>query len=234
MKKLLQLFVILLCLLGLSACAGDQSQTKTNSQPQSQAQTNPQTQPQEDGILLPPNRVSAGMLIDYVRAYNLVEATSEADAIVWVRIGNWLGEAGEYTHFEAEVVQCLKGEQSGTMEICQMGTSAGTVQGYPLFTYGNEKLLFLKNRDGAWYMINDNQTVMDVVQCQDGNAYAVPQFQWFLAWLEPSLPFENHADREDLRQDICDALTARDSLYNGKPERMEYILSLEDLEKLLP
>ncbi len=186
-------------------------------------------------VLQPAVRQAEGsMKVDYVRSYDLLEAMEAADAIVWVRIGNWLGEAEGHTRFEAEVVQCFKGGLSGTIKLQQMGTSICTVKGFPLFTWGNEKLLFLEKGSGGWYMLNDDQTGMDVVEAQDGKVYAVPQFQWFLAWLEPSLPFENHADRQALRQELCHALTARDPLYNGKPEHMAYILCLEDLEKLLP
>ncbi len=188
---------------------------------------------EDDGIVRPPVRQAGGMLIDYVRGYNLEEAMEEAELVVWVRIGNWLGEAGDYTRFEAQVLQCLKGDHTGTIEICQMGNSRCTVRGYPLFTYGNEKLLFLTySQDRGWCMINDNQTVMDVVQCQDGKAYATPCFVWMLKNDGVPAPLKNYASDAALRQEICDVLTARDALYSGSAGNIEFVLSVEEMQML--
>ena len=71
---------------------------------------------------------------------------SEADAVAVVRVGSWVGEDLEtcQTAYIATVETLYKGEIPETVLLLQSGMSEMYYSGYPLFTNGNELLVFLE------------------------------------------------------------------------------------------
>ena len=139
MKKLLCLIMSLVMLLLIAGCNTPAADTPT--------------QPTEESPVLPPTRIGDHpKTVSLYKHHTFEEAVEESDAIARIRIGDWLGEVteGTNTYFEAEVLECFKGELSKTFILAQNGTSRSTIGGFPLFTYGNEFLVFL-TRIPDWY-----------------------------------------------------------------------------------
>ncbi len=78
--------------------------------------TPPETQPSTtQSIVLPPTRLGKVQgSSSLMKLYTAEEAFQAADAVAWVRIGNWLGEDVDLgfgrTYFEVELVRGYKGD----------------------------------------------------------------------------------------------------------------------------
>ena len=129
MKKILSLLTAAFMLL-MSGCSQQPSSPLSDS----------------DNIILPPSRIGEGEFnVQLTKRYTFETAFAEADAVARVKVGNWLSEDRENdsTCFEATTLQCFKGSLPETFTLYQTGSSHETLEGFPLFTYGNELLLFL-------------------------------------------------------------------------------------------
>lgn len=125
MKKLLSILLITVLLLSIAGC----------------------TAAEEKEIVLPPTRYghSTG-LVDYA-TYDAADFYANAEVVARVKVGSWLWEdrdanGGGYTYFEAQALECYKGSLPENFTLRQSATSGGTLEG-PIFTYGNEKILFM-------------------------------------------------------------------------------------------
>lgn len=131
-----------------------------------------------ENIVLPPSRIGTEgqLLVDLDKKRSIYEAFEEADIVALIRVGNWLSEDNSYTRFEATVIEQYKGEPTTDLVVRQIGNSKHTLRGFPLFTYGNQMLLFLKKEnieplndywivgeymaidaiesDGEWYLLD--------------------------------------------------------------------------------
>ena len=133
--------------------------------------------------VLPPCRISERGLISasLAKRYTLADACEDAEVIAHVRVGDWLGEdAGLMSSFfEAEIIRLYKGESEDKIVLEQDGTSAGTLRGYPLLTYGKEVLVFLKDAsflesipyEDAYWIIGSYTTLLDACYDEKGNVY---------------------------------------------------------------
>lgn len=191
MKKLLSLFVAAFMLLAAGCSQG--ADVPTNSG--------------EDSIVLPPSRVGEG-IFDGVLAkmYTFETAFSEADAVVRIKVGNWLYEDTEsdLTYYESTVLQCFKGDMPESFTLIQDGSSHETMEGYPLFTYGNELLLFLNQVTGPgdesiYWIIGSFTTVIDVSYDNNGNRYYADSYGILGESVNIS---SNYADQSDLAQEV--------------------------------
>ena len=101
------------------------------------------------GVVRPPVRIGEGTgHTCFSRSYSLTEAFEEADVVALVQVGNWLGENTDgfpYTYYEADALECYKGDIPAHFTLMQSGASTSTYEDYPLFTYGNQLLLFSRN-----------------------------------------------------------------------------------------
>lgn len=101
----------------------------------------------EETIVLPPTRYGLGKgLVDYYTD-DIAYYYAEADVIARIKVGNWLWEDrnqshGGRTYFEAQALECYKGTLPKNFTLAQSATSAEALDG-PIFTYGQEKLMFL-------------------------------------------------------------------------------------------
>ena len=117
------------------------------------------------------------------KQYTFASAFSDADAVARIKVGDWLSEdlEVEQTYYEATVLQCFKGDMPETITLLQDGSSAATLNRYPLFTRGNEMLLFLKEAalpeyESSYWIIGAYTTVLDVSYDSEGNRYYADRY----------------------------------------------------------
>lgn len=124
------------------------------------------------------------------RSYSLTEAFEEADVVALVQVGNWLGEKTDgfpYTYYEADALECYKGDIPAHFTLMQSGASSSTYEDYPLYTYGNQLLLFLDQTQtdwgeayiqypGAYVNVCSFITTMYVADADDGSRCFVDRF----------------------------------------------------------
>ena len=104
---------------------------------------------------VPPVRVPESYVVSISRdvIYTLESAFEDADLVAVIRIGDWLGEsdADYVSFFRAQIEKTFKGDAPEKIVLVQDGKSERGIQGFPLFTAGNELLVFLKIADNAGY-----------------------------------------------------------------------------------
>ncbi len=129
----------------------------------------------QEKAVLPPVRTGASEArATLVQEYSLKEAFSQADLVAWLRIGNWLGDNGHTTKFQAQILECYKGSAPDTILFFQSGSADATFKNYPLHTHGNEVLVFLSassDTPNGYFSIASFATDFDVVTDTDGKAY---------------------------------------------------------------
>lgn len=137
-------------------------------------------QEQNEDIVLPPNRMNEGtaFFVSYNYDDNVINAIKKADAVAHIKIGNWVGEVGENgvgsTYFEAEVMNVFKGNLPQKIRFTQSGYSGGNLNDFPLYTYGNELLIFMREYQKDCYSsMYSKETAFDVITAPDGEIYVV-------------------------------------------------------------
>ena len=175
MKKLNCLTAALLTVLTLWGCS---------------AEPEPAPEPEpESAAVLPPTRIgeNLGENITIDQLFSLESAFEEADLAALVRVGDWLAEdeSGPYTLFSCQVLKIFKGEVAedagDEILLSQFGGTRGTVPGYPLFTAGNELLVFLKQipseeHNNGYWLLGSFTTFFDAVRDGNGDLYYLDRF----------------------------------------------------------
>ena len=91
------------------------------------------------GVVRPPVRIGeATGNASFNRSYSLTEAFEEADVVALVQVGNWLGEKTDgfsYTYYEADALECYKGDIPTHFTLMQSGASTSTYEDYPLYLW---------------------------------------------------------------------------------------------------
>lgn len=143
------------------------------------------SQQEKKNAILPPVRVGSGiMYMQLERQHTVESAFEEAYAVARVKIGDWLGENTEHelSYFKAVVMEEFKGDLPQSFALIQDGCSTATQVGYPLFTAGNELLLFLHKATGeedyqpAYWIVGAFTTFMDVAYDAEGNRYYTDRY----------------------------------------------------------
>ena len=135
--------------------------------------------------VLPPVRV--GEMVGstrFARGYTLEEAYHEADAVAVIRIGNWLGEEVYgvaktlyVSYYKAEVLSVYRGVLDDSILFSQAGGSRYTWHGYPLHTYGDTFLVFLKEaEDGHYFSLLWHATELEQFVDSEGRIYYIDKF----------------------------------------------------------
>ncbi len=194
-------------------------------------------------IVLPPKRVSTDEIM-VVRAtdtaYSFEDAFSYADTVAHVRIKNWLREDTEeqYTYYEAEIVELFKGDEKEEITVRQTGSSVCTLNGFPLFTYGNEMLMFLKEQDGAYTVYGYATKLFDAVRAEDGETYYISRDGGFTVGVPGSAIYEYEEEAFDVKtnyseraSEFNDLLREMDELIGGRS--CEFVFSRTDFLKLI-
>ncbi|MBQ7324140.1 MAG: hypothetical protein IJW98_00185 [Clostridia bacterium] len=160
MKRILSILCIACLLLGFLTSCRKESAASTKAVT---TQGAVEHYPLSSLTVRPPTRSANTQLPSayYDSKYSLLQLWEMADAVAWVSIGNWLSETEHGSYYDAVVVKCFKGSLPASIVIEQMGSSYTTYVNYPLFTYGNEFLIFLQNWDEmafsvkGWYFADD-------------------------------------------------------------------------------
>lgn len=168
--------------------------------------------------------------------YTLTEAVSASDLVAHVKVGNWLAEEDVATYYDASVVTTLKGKEIKNIILYQDGSSKGTFKGYPLFTYGNEMVLFLKeltgtNYNDAYWIIGAYTTIYDVVKDSDsGESYLIDRSH---IMSESVVGLKNYASDEKLCKSLGKKLTKDDEVWSDTYHPVKYIFSLSEFSAFL-
>lgn len=164
---------------------------------------------------------------DFVKNYSLESLTKEADAVAWIRIGNWLGESETLgvTTFSAEVKEQIKGDLGGKgnmITVVQDGTSKCTVENYPIFTGGNDVILFLKRAEeeiqtsaGKVYRIIDGSRSVfyTTLITKNSDRFATTLNGEWLTRMPDDIP--NIASIDDTWKTVFAALAVNDKLWDS-------------------
>ena len=164
---------------------------------------------------------------EYMKGYTLETFTKEADAVAWIRIGNWLGENTElgFSIFSAEVKEQIKGDLGGKgsmITVLQDGTSKCTVENYPIFTGGNDLILFLKKAEdevqsssGKVYRIvgGSKSVFYTTLLSKNSDRFATTLNEEWLTRMPKDIP--NIANIDDMWKTVFSALAVNDKLWNS-------------------
>ncbi len=198
------------------------------------------TRPQEPKIVLPPCRIGS---VEYEASisdiYDFKTTFEIVDAVAVIRIGNWLSEDTQngVTYYEAEVIDRYKGNLKETIIIMQDGSSAGTVKGYPLFTHGDEMMLFLKRSvsgkyaEDCYWIFGSYARVLHIAEDKDGEKYVLD----VLGFLEEEAEEGTVTDISDfIREDVISNFYEADPVRkDGNDASKRFIMMLMEIEKLL-
>ncbi len=196
----------------------------------------------KEEIVLPPTRYGKTQSsASLAKSYTLQEGVAEAEAVAWIRIGNWIGENTENhsigrTYYEVEVVECYKGNLPETFTLKQYGSTKGTDKAFPLLTYGNELLLFL-NKSGdtgfgeCYYILGSYGTVMDVALDSDGTAYVNARIDHIFSNIAEAT--ENYSRDSALMNELVTAVAEHDPIQSNYVVNSDFVVVLEDIEDIL-
>jgi hypothetical protein len=172
------------------------------------------------------------------KSYTLSSAFEESDLVAHVRVGNWLEETEMQTFYDATVVSEYKGN-TGIKEIVLMqdGGSRMIFKDYPLFTHGNEMLLFLKRSvstdyDNAYWIAGAFTTIFDVVADSSDNHYLIDRMGLLSESLDNVI---NYSGELELRKTLMEKLIAKDDIWSSENyySSFDYIYSLSQIEEVL-
>jgi hypothetical protein len=213
MKKILSMILIAVLVLSVVGC----------------------TQAGKEEIVLPPTRYgTGGGLVNYV-TYDVADFYADAEVVARVKVGNWLWEDNENkdnverTFFEAQVLECYKGTMPENFTLMQSATSKITLEG-PIFTYGNEKILFMSKAAPGRSPYKDaygcgGLSAMDVSYSNDGKRYIVVPHSWVAGSITRTTPIKDLPVPE-----VIDNLIKSDPILEDRVDRGSHVFSEEDIK----
>lgn len=197
------------------------------------------TAPNEQAsIVLPPTRIgSSNIHASLGNKYTFESALASADVVARIEVGNWIAEDTTLyrTCYEATVLQCFKGTIPETFTLLQDGCSTATMKTYPLFTSGNEILVFLKEAvdieyDSPYWIIGSFTTLLDVYCDANGNRYYADRYGILGESVSVS---RNYALDNDIRRNIFATAVANDPIVSEMQYAYPYLFSEADIVALL-
>lgn len=171
--------------------------------------------------------------------YNFETAFAEADAVARIKVGDWLAETEHVTYYEAAVLQCFKGDMPDIFTLIQDGCSDHTLDRYPLFTWGDEMLLFLDiakddedlEFNSPYWIIGAFTTIFDVAYDKDGNRYYVDSYGVIGERTDIE---KNYSDDAKVYESVYSWMCAANPLMAEAEEyHIPYIFSDSDVLKLI-
>ena len=173
--------------------------------------------------VLPPARIGTeGNIHSVIRGpLTIGSAKEESIAVCVLTIGDWIGEDDDETFFDAKVEKVICGELPEHITLCQHGNSKWTSKGFPLLTYGDRLLAFL--RDVTW---NDEQpdncytftgvkfTHFFIEKANDGREYAIDISGVLSHYSEREKGFhvKNHSEDIRLIHELITSISGYDEL----------------------
>ena len=132
--------------------------------------------------VLPPARIGA-LGSTHPRIYGpltMSRLKERSDAVCILTIGNWIGEDEDETFFEATVESVLCGELPERIIICQHGNSSWAINEFPILTYGDRLLAFLRcvtwnaeQSENCYTFTGVQFSHYYIGSADDGNEYAI-------------------------------------------------------------
>ena len=219
--------IILFCLL-LLCCTGCGAARETVVTPPSRVGTERE---EADKIELP--------------GYSMEDAYRASTAVAHVKVGNWLGSAEDnedlhFTYYEVTTVKAFKGNLPEKFVLVQYGDTKVTWIDYPLYTSGDELLVFLTpyeffdepesiSRGNTYRLLNDFASVLNVAFDKTGNVYYIDSYGALGRFTD--LPRQNGND--DVFNAVREDLTERDPVIAQTAFRYPFfIYSGADVEQL--
>lgn len=191
-----------------------------------------------DSTVLPPSRVgNSEIQASFEKKYTMASAVSEADVVARIEVGNWIAEDTELmkTYYEATVLECFKGNIPTSFTLLQDGCSIGTLKGYPLFTSGNEILVFLNEAtvtdyDSPYWIIGSLDTVFYVSYDNSGNRYYADRCGILGKTVDIST---NYARQENTFAEVYARAVEADPIIEEMQHSYQFIFAESDLSPLL-
>lgn len=220
MKKILCIIFICMFVLSVAGCAASSNKT----------------------VVLPPTRIGRSLeQATFGNKYTFASAFSEADVVARIEVGNWINEDTNIgsSYYEASVLQCFKGDIPQNFTLIQDGCSSGTLKSYPLFTSGNEILVFLNEAnvtdvvldyDSPYWIIGAYTTLFDVVYDDSGNRYYSDRYGILGETIHIST---NYALQDEIFTEIYSNSVRIDSIVEEMQYSYPYVFSENDLTTLL-
>lgn len=218
MKKFLCVFFTIILLLSVSGCTT--------------------VSDERDTLVLPPSRIgTATIKAIFGNKFTFESAMTEADVVARIEVGNWLAEDTSIytTYYEAAVLQCFKGSIPETFTLLQDGCSTATMKMYPLFTSGNELLVFLKEAtetpyESPYWIMGSFTTLLEVSYDENGNRYYADRY----GILSESINIDtNYADVASISGEVLATAAANDPIISEMHYSYPYIYSETDIMSLL-
>lgn len=186
----------------------------------------------------PPSRIGEGTIpASFENEYSFESALAAADVVARIEVGNWIAEDTnlQKTYFEATVLQCFKGSIPTTFTLLQDGCSTGTLKGYPLFTRGNEMLVFLNeatevNYDSPYWIIGSFMTILDVSYDDSGARYYADRYGILGKTMNITA---NYGLQEDVFAEVYSKSVEADSIVEDMQYPYPYIFTESDLTSLI-
>lgn len=192
----------------------------------------------DNQLVLPPSRIGEETIhASFAKEYSFESALSSADVVARIEVGNWIAEDTELrkTYYEATVLQCFKGSIPTTFTLLQDGCSTGTLKGYPLFTSGNEMLVFLNEAievdyDSPYWIIGSFMTILDVSYDDSGTRYYADRYGILGKTINITA---NYALQEDVFAEVYSRSVEADSIVKDMQYLYPYIFKESDLTSLI-
>lgn len=186
--------------------------------------------------VLPPTRYGVGKsYVSLENIYTFETAIASADIVAHVEIGDWLGEDDNHSYYSANVIEQFTGEKVTTFILKQDGCSQWTISRYPLFTVGNELLLFLKKSkqiDNAYFIAGSYSTVLYAVSDNNGNVYYLDRFNILSSSAEGII---NSIPQDSFARELYQKLTLEDPVLSEYTSfEYVYFYSRDDFLTLIP
>lgn len=186
----------------------------------------------------PPSRIGEGTIpASFENEYSFESALAAADVVARIEVENWIAEDTnlQKTYFEATVLQCFKGSIPTTFTLLQDGCSTGTLKGYPLFTRGNEMLVFLNeatevNYDSPYWIIGSFMTILDVSYDDSGARYYADRYGILGETMNITA---NYGLQEDVFAEVYSKSVEADSIVEDMQYPYPYIFTESDLTSLI-
>lgn len=193
-----------------------------------------------EAVVLPPTRIGSSDIhasFETETKYTFASAFSAADVVARIEVGNWIAEDTDLqkTYYEATVLKCFKGNIPSEFTLLQDGCSTGTLKNYPLFTSGNELLVFLNEATvtdykSPYWIIGSFMTVLDASYDDSGARYYSDRYGILGETVDIST---NYALQDDIYAEVFSRSVEADSIVADMQYPYPYIFSENDITTLL-
>lgn len=176
-----------------------------------------------------------------LKGMSLENAVQKSDAVLLVRVGDWLAETDEQTLYECTVLEALKGDVGEKFVLVQDGCSKSTLPDYPLFKGGNELLVFLTPSDlendaipqgeKAYELTGSYTTLFYSIALSKDGRFAVSRCENWYRRMPREIP--NLGDVTYYRGSVYSSLAEWDYVWNNYNPEYRMIYSYDKLAEAI-